>query len=79
MRTIYEYVIGKLLDQHPLPWRIDYDWTVEVYDARGSLVIKLPNDALASELIAVCEAQHAANLAAQVEVDALLGERGADG
>lgn len=79
MKTIFDYVINKLIGQHPLPWRIDYDWTVEVYDARDALVIKLPNDALARELIAVCEAQHAANLAASAEVDALFGERGADG
>lgn len=79
MMTIFDYVLNKLLGQHPLPWRVDYDWAVEVYDARDALVIKLPNDALARELIAVCEAQHAANLAASAEIDVLLGERGADG
>lgn len=72
VKTIFQYVIDKLLGQHPLPWRLDYDWTVEVYDARDRLVIKLPNEALARELIAVCAAQHAANLAAAVEVEALL-------
>jgi hypothetical protein len=77
--TIFEYVIDKLIGQHPLPWRVDYDWTVEVYDARDALVIKLPNDALARELIAACEARQAANLAARAEVDALLGEHGVDG
>lgn len=76
MKTIFDYVLDKLLGQHPLPWRVDYDWTVEVYDARDALVIKLPNDALARELIATCEAHHAANLTAKAEVDALLEEHG---
>ncbi len=26
--------------EHPLPWRLDQDWTEEIYDAKGKLVLK---------------------------------------
>lgn len=41
----------KLLKLHPLPWRMEQDWTDEVYDADGALVIKLPRRGLAQRLI----------------------------
>lgn len=33
-------VLGHLLKIHPLPWRIEEDWTAEVQDADGALVCK---------------------------------------
>lgn len=47
------HLVRPLLAKHQLPWRIEYDWTAEVYDAKKRLVIKLPSGALAEELIAL--------------------------
>jgi len=40
-----------LIYKHPLPWRIDHDWTVEVLDAKDRVVAKLKTDADAMALI----------------------------
>lgn len=52
--------VRQALDHHPLPWRVDRDWTYEVIDNDDELVIKLatPEDAqtvvdLAKEIAAV--------------------------
>jgi hypothetical protein len=43
-RRLQERVARYLLDRHPLPWTTEADWTLEVYDARRQLVIKLMNN-----------------------------------
>lgn len=44
-------LVQRLIAKHPLPWRIDHDWTVEVLDAKGNCVIKLKSQADAEGLI----------------------------
>ena len=29
-------------DKHPRPWRVEEDWTAEVLDSNGAIVVKLP-------------------------------------
>jgi hypothetical protein len=47
------YLVRPLLKKHPLSWRIDFDWSTEVYDAKDRIVITFPRTqaALAQELI----------------------------
>lgn len=40
-----------IIYKHPLPWRIDHDWTVEVLDAKGRCVTKLKTQADAEAFI----------------------------
>lgn len=67
-------LVSLKLAVHPLPWRIDYDWTVEVIDAKGNCVMKLMNDAEAKAFITFAEALAQENADAQAEVDQLLKE-----
>lgn len=50
------WLVRPLIDQHPLPWHLEVDWTAEVTDAAGTVVIKLPSAHLAEELIAFAHA-----------------------
>lgn len=43
-------IFDKLLN-HPLPWTPEQDWTIEVTDAKGRIVLKCINYAEANELI----------------------------
>ncbi len=67
-------LVRLLLGQHPLPWRIEYDWTVEVYDSNHSLIIKVMNDAEANELIDLAKSIRADDAAAAIEIEKLLEE-----
>lgn len=53
--TLLDHLVLNMLARHPLPWRIDYDWMVEVYDANDALVVKLHRDAMARDLISQAE------------------------
>jgi len=44
--------VRSLILKHPSPWRLDYDWAVEVYDAKDQLVTKLMSAQQAQELVA---------------------------
>lgn len=43
-------LITPLMKDHPRPWRIEQDWTWEVYDASGGLVLKCMSPVEASLL-----------------------------
>lgn len=49
------FLVRPLLARHPLPWRLEFDWTVEVTDAKDQIVMKLPHVNEATELIAFAQ------------------------
>lgn len=65
-----------MIAKHPLPWHIDIDWTVEVYDAKDRLVIKLMNAAEAQELIDFATELAAYDARGEAEVKKLLADAG---
>ena len=68
------HLVRPLITKHPLPWRLEYDWTVEVYDAKGGLVMKLMNDTQAQELLAFVTELAAYDARGEAEVKKLLGD-----
>lgn len=66
------HLVRPLLGRHPLPWRCELDWTIEVTDAADAIVIKLPAQALAEELIAFAIALAAYDADGKAQADALL-------
>jgi len=70
------HLVRPLIAKHPLPWRLDYDWTVEVYDAKEGLVMKLMNDTQAQELLAFVTELAAYDARGEIEVKKLLGDAG---
>lgn len=46
-------LVLRLVDDRPLPWSIEVDWTVEVRDAKGGLVAKVMTTQLAEELVEI--------------------------
>jgi hypothetical protein len=44
-------LVHEILMRHPLPWRIEHDWTVEVLDAKDRCVAKLMSDVDAQAFI----------------------------
>jgi len=70
------HLVRPLIAKHPLPWRLDYDWTVEVYDAKEGLVMKLMNDTQAQELLAFVIELAAYDARGEIEVKKLLGDAG---
>jgi hypothetical protein len=71
-----QHLVEPLIAKHPLPWRIEYDWTVEVYDARDHIVIKLMTSAQAQELIAFATELAADDARGEAEVKKLLADAG---
>lgn len=70
------HLVRPLITKHPLPWRLDYDWTVEVYDTSDRLVIKLINAAQAQELITFANELAAYDARGAAEVRRLLEDAG---
>lgn len=70
------HLVRPLITKHPLPWRLDYDWTVEVYDTSDRLVIKLINAAQAQELITFANELAAYDARGDAEVRRLLEDAG---
>lgn len=74
--TLFDHLVNRLLGGHPLPWRVDYDWSVEVYDAKNVIVMSFPDAALAAELMEAATARHADNQQRAVKFAAFLRENG---
>ena len=68
--TLLDTLISDLIYRHPMPWRIDYDWLVEVYDSNGGIVVKAASVAIARELIG-----HAERIKAEIDDAAMQIER----
>lgn len=72
------HLVRPLIRKHPLPWRVEYDWTVEVYDAKGQIVIKLMTAVQAQELIDFAIELAAYDARGEVEVKKLLEDAGVE-
>lgn len=70
------HLVRPLIARHPLPWRVEYDWTVEVYDAKDQIVMKLMNDAQAQELITFATELAAYDARGKAKVKKLLADAG---
>lgn len=70
------HLVRPLIKKHPLPWRVDYDWTAEVYDAKDQIVIKLMNGGQAEELITFAAELAAYDAQGDAEVKKLLVDAG---
>lgn len=62
------------MDHHPLPWTVEYDWCVEIYDTHHRLVIKLMSDADARELVSIAGRLSSELAAASIEIERMLNE-----
>lgn len=40
LKSVFDRIIHHATLNHPLPWRIELDWTVEVFDANNKMVCK---------------------------------------
>lgn len=58
VREVLWYFVHKLVDKHPLPWRIELDWTVELYDANNQCIDKYMQVAHAEQVIKLAEKIH---------------------
>lgn len=76
--TLLENLIRDKISNHPLPWSIDYDWLVEVYDANGAIVMKLMDTAQARELIRNAERLAAEDAIANDEFEEMMNADTAD-
>lgn len=48
---VVKFFVRGLLQRHPLPWRLERDWTWEVIDADNTCFAKFQSDAAGQELI----------------------------
>lgn len=60
-------LVRHLMTGHPLPWRLEFDWTVEVTDANDAVVIKCMHVDEANEIVALASLLAAGDLAAGEE------------
>lgn len=61
-----------LMTPHPLPWRLELDWTVEIIDSAGAIVIKCMHVDEALEIIALAKFLAAGDNATREEFERLL-------
>jgi hypothetical protein len=62
------------LGEHPLPWRLEIDWTVEVHAADGAIVAKCQTGAEAQALIDAATTMQAELDAGATEVARMIGD-----
>jgi hypothetical protein len=75
--SIVHELFRRLLERHPLPWRYDLDWGVDVLDAKGGTVVGcLRTTALADEWIAVANKVHEQLEADRIAYEKFLVENG---
>lgn len=67
-------LVRHLMLWHPLPWRLEFDWTVEVTDAKDAIVIKCMHVDEANEIIALANFLAVGDNAAREEFEKLLAE-----
>jgi hypothetical protein len=70
------HLVSPMIEKHPIPWRWEEDWTIEIYDAKGILVTKLMNLAQAEELIAFATELAESEAVGAAEAKKLLAEVG---
>lgn len=65
-------LVRHLMTGHPLPWRLEFDWTVEVTDANGAIVIKCIHADEANEIVTLANFLAVGDNAAREEFERLL-------
>lgn len=75
---VIKFFVRGLLKRHPLPWRLEQDWTWEVIDANNTCLAKFRSDAAASELIDFATKLAVDDAKAEEEVNRFLHEAGID-
>lgn len=72
------HLVRPLLAKHPLPWRVDFDWSIELYDAKDRIVITFPRTRgdLAQELIDFAIELAAYDAQGEIEVKKLFADAG---
>lgn len=76
--TLLESLVSELLYKHPLPWSIEHDWLVEVYDTHQKLVIKLMTDSDARELTNIAERLVIESASAAIEFEEMMNANTTD-
>ena len=67
-------LIRHLTTGHPLPWHVELDWTVEVTDAAGAIVIKCMHIDQANEIIELAKLLAEEDAIAREEIERMLQE-----
>jgi len=75
-QAIARRLLRDLLAAHPLPWRVDRDWTWEVIAADGTTITKCATGVLADAIVAEAEAVGAENVRQAAACAALLRDHG---
>jgi hypothetical protein len=70
-------LVRELLWKHPLPWRIEEDWTLEVTDVNHHVVLKCMTVEEANELIGFAKHVAAESAKNKADVEQILAEHGA--
>ncbi len=68
--TVLEELLRATIHRHPLPWRVEFDWTVEVIDAKGERFVCFQLAANAEALVAAATRIAAQDAADSAECDA---------
>lgn len=72
--SVQERWLDSLLAEHPLPWTLDRDWSVEVLDAKGACVITLMSWGDGCALLERAKERAAENAAGEAEFRKLMAE-----
>lgn len=72
--SLTQQLVRELLSTHPLPWRCEADWTVEVTDANNQIVIKLFRLDDANELITFAAKLSALDRDERARINKFFGE-----
>jgi hypothetical protein len=68
---LQDQLIWSIILNHPLPWRIEQDWTVEVIDFKGNIVAKFMTFSAAEEIIEIAIKNYAEHLKILTELETL--------
>ena len=69
-------IVRSLVSEHPMPWRTEWDWTLEVYDAKDRIVAKLLSLDEYENLLAFAEQTIEEDAAASRRIEALVNDAG---
>ena len=72
--TTQQLLVRHLTMGHPLPWHLEFDWTVEVTDAAGGIVIKCIHIDQANEIIELARLLAEQDAIAHEEIERMLRE-----
>ena len=67
-----QLLIRHLTIGHPLPWHLEFDWTVEVTDAAGGIVIKCMHIDQANEILELARLLAEQDAIAHEEIERML-------